>query len=195
MRAAIDTLVALATKHRLVCIQYRKLSNQAPTMRVVEPYRFVESPSTGSMMIQCWQVKPAPDAPERPCWKNFLVDGIEDVSDGGDEFKPRRPLALAWGEVTDFMQQREIGIARSKIAEEYRRQFLAAIRDGRLDDDERRQLEELSDELPTAKKKVIHAQVFQDCLFDVLLDHKVDAEEDEFLSEVRSFMDSLGWSP
>jgi hypothetical protein len=43
--------------------------------------------------------------------------------------------------------------------------------------------------------KVIHAQVFSEVLFDVLLDHQISEDEDEFLSNVRGFMDTVGWSP
>lgn len=191
MATCLDTLIELAGKHRLACITYRKLSELEMTRRTVEPYRLLDHGD--ALYVQCWQVDPCCD---EPSWRTFRCDGIIEVEDGGEEFEPRRAISMIAGEVNSLMEQQVEGKLRRKKSEgDYRDAFIDAIRDRRLNDREKTRLENMCEKISTAQRKVVHAQVFQEVLFDVLLDHKISDEEDEFLSEVRSFMNECGWAP
>ena len=185
----IDTLVSLAEAGRLAQIQYQKLNERCPSNRIVEPYRLLEH--EGQLSLHAWQLRPPINADT--CWRTFRCDRIVDVCDGGDFFKPRRPVTIHTGECAEFMTlfRRKPKTAMDK----YRDYLFKAIRDRLFSDEEQMEAGDLAHHVSTAQMKVVHAQVFSEILFDILLDHAIDQSEDDFLASVRSFMDAAGWSP
>lgn len=188
-RHCIDTIVSLAAAHRLAKIWYCKLTENRTTERLIEPYRFLEHED--NLMIQSWQIRP-------PCetevsWRTFRCDCIRDVSDGGAEFTPRRPVELHTGTVDSFMSL--FTKRREKPAAKYRDYLIRAIRDQHLSEREKTEAENLAQKVATKDLKVIHAQVFSEVLFDALLDHSIAEEEEAFIEDVRGFMEQIGWAP
>lgn len=192
MNDAITTIVALANRQRLVRIWYQKINESSPKPRVIEPYRFVER--SGTLNIHAWQINPAPKRPADECWRCFCIDRISDVSDGGGEFKPRRQVKMADGEVMEWQQL--FGKKRkADFVGRYREYLRKAVADYALTEEETEKAADLAEGIATADIRVVHCQVFEEVLFDLLLDHEIDHEEDEFLDQVRSFMNRVGWAP
>jgi hypothetical protein len=185
----VNTLVALAEQHRTATILYRKLNERTATVRIIEPYRLLEHDD--QLSLHAWQLRPPVNADL--CWRTFRCDRIEDISDGGEFFKPRRPVTIHTGECSELMS-----LFREKpktAVDRYRDYLFKAIRDRLFTDEERSDAENFAQKVSTTQMKVVHAQVFSEVLFDVLLDHHISDDEDEFLSNVRGFMDTVGWSP
>lgn len=184
----LDSIVALAHAHRTARIFYQKLHQKQSTQRTIEPYHFLSHGSV--LMLMSWQVDPCVG---EPCWRNFRADRIMDVSDGGGVFRPRRNISICDGEVQEFAEFCKH--KKHDPIDNYRRYMLKAIGDGKLTEQERIEAGNLAHQLDTKQLKLVHAQIFQEALFDVLLDHQITDEEDEFLSKLREFMDEIGWSP
>lgn len=189
-RECIDTIVALAERNRLTRIWYQKLSESAVTVRVIEPYQFLESQS--SLCIRGWQVSP-PCEGEEESWRCFRCDRILDVSDGGGTFEPRRPVSLAGGQIDPFLSTRRR--AKAKPQDAYRKFLLDAIRDHQLTEREQTQAGNLAEKVATKDLKVVHAQVMAEVLMDALMDFSISEEEEAFLDQVRGFMETVGWAP
>jgi hypothetical protein len=199
----IDTIVALAERNRLARIWYQKLGMDSTTIRLVEPYSFVES-QAGALCVRTWQVDPTCDG--GVSWRCFRADRITDVSDGGMTFEPRCRVDLALGIVRTFangggLKKEELedagapGAAPADPVTAYRDFLISAVRDRHFDERERTAAENLANKVPTYAMKVVHSQVFADVLFDALLDHRIDEAEEAFIDDVRGFMETIGWAP
>lgn len=195
----IDTIVALAERQRLARLWYQKLGMESTTIRLVEPYNFVES-QAGALCVRTWQVDPTCGG--GVSWRCLRADRITDVSDGGAAFEPRCRIDLTLGIVSQFSKKEEREDATDAPetvpvdpVTAYRDFLMSAVRDQHLDDKERMVAENLANKVPTYAMKVVHSQVFADVLFDALLDHRIDEAEEKFIDEVRGFMETIGWAP
>lgn len=189
---ALRTMAALVKHGTAPKILYQKLSEKTGTWRIVEPYRLVESGSDG-VCLHCWQLDP--DTGEPVSWRMFRIDRIVDVLETDIKFEPRRPMSFTEGLLHSFQALCEEPKRKTSPVTEYREQLLSTIADGSITDTERTNCVNMSESISTKQRKVVHAQVFQQVLFDVLLDGSITDKEDEFLSDVRSLLDELGWSP
>ena len=187
----LGELIGLARRQRVALLEYLKPGEHDSTERHVEPYRLQESAGE-NLMVQCWQIKPSTG--DRCKWRNFRIDRIVGVRDAGVGFKPRCPVTLADGEVTDFKWGHEpaqslgAGAAYFKFIE-------TAMLDGKITGDELYRAREMARGIPVDELRGLHAQVFRNVLDEVLQDTAVSDREVRYLSGVRQFLSALGWAP
>jgi predicted DNA-binding transcriptional regulator YafY len=98
-RRLLDQLVKLAEGNRLVMLSYAKPGEAVSTDRLVEPYHLQES-GAEKLMVRCWQLEPP--IVDRAKWRNFRLDRILRLADGGSTFQPRCPVTIHCGEVSPF---------------------------------------------------------------------------------------------
>jgi len=183
-------IVRFAESRRLTCIAYQKPGEWSDTQRFVEPYRLQES--TASLMVQCWQVDPAIE--DRCKWRNFRIDRISSVCDGGRTFEPRIPITLGTGEVTAFEWGHEPAVILGPAAE-YFNFVESAMLDGLVTADEFAKAQELGGRVSMDERRGAHARVFANVLQEVLQDSAVSDKEAAYLAKVRAFLSRLGWAP
>lgn len=183
-------IVRLAGARRVVCLAYQKPGEWSDTRRFVEPYRLQES--TASLMVQCWQLDPTIE--DRCKWRNFRIDRITSVGDGGRAFEPRIPITLGAGEVTAFAWGHEPAVTQGAAAEYFN--FLeSSLLDGLVSQDELERARALGARVEPDERRGVHARVFANVLQEVLQDAAVSDREAQYLAGVRSFLATLGWAP
>jgi hypothetical protein len=143
-------------------------------------------------MVQCWQLRP--ETTDHTKWRNFRVDRITSVRDGGGAFVPRIPVTLCDGEVTAFEWGHEPAVTLGPGAE-YFNYLEAAMLDGVVSPDELAIARELGMRVPDAERRGVHARVFANVLQEVLQDSEVSEREIAYVAGVRKFLDALGWAP
>lgn len=186
----LDTIVSLARSGRTSRIFYQKIGQKIPHPRVIEPYHLISHEEI--LMVRSWQVDPEVEGTH--CWRNFRIDRIKDVSDGGVTYAPRTAVTICDGDVREFAASHKKSVRTDPVAI-YRAHLLEAISDKALTELEVQRAQDLARKLPKKKIKLVHTQVFAEVLFDVLLDHDISDDEDDFLGSLRSFMDTVGWAP
>jgi hypothetical protein len=195
----VHELVRLAEAGRTVRLTYRRPGEGAAGDYVVEPYRFHHGPH--GAVLHAWQLEPPPGRSEG--WRDFRLDRVTSVSDGGSPFQPRAPVTLA-GDLPspapatggpDFKGFGERPIAAMGDAENYFRQIEGAMLDGRVTEEEMALAEALRDRVEVHERKAAHARVFASVLHEVLQDGRISHREELYLRNVRAFLDRLGWAP
>src|SRR5436190_15771464 len=92
MNEKLEQLSKLAQARRVARVTYKRPGEPAPHDYVVEPYRLQRT--TGGPAVHAWQLSPSPP-PDRPDgWRDFRLDRVTLVADGGRAFQPRMPVTL-----------------------------------------------------------------------------------------------------
>jgi hypothetical protein len=186
----IQFIVDCAAQRRLIRLVYQKVEDTSGIERLVEPYRFQES--HGNLMLQCWQRDP--ESTDYTCWRNFRLDRILELGDGGATFEPRCDVTICRGEVHAF----EMGvepIQTSGPTVDYGSFVERAMLDGRLTAAEAGEAEQLKGQLGIGDVRAAHARAFLNVLQEVLKDGVVTDVEEEYLGRARRFLKRLGWAP
>jgi predicted DNA-binding transcriptional regulator YafY len=186
----VAKLIELALANRLVRLTYRKAAEEAPTDRLVEPYR--TSHNDNSMIIRCWQA--APVVVDGVQWRWFRADRIVKVTDGGQNFLPRCPIQLSVDELRQFNQQRELE-SQAEAVEKYFRYVEKAMMDGCFSPDEIAVARELAMSVPPGKLKVVHGHIFISVLNELLIDGELTPKEERHLGKIKAALGELGWTP
>lgn len=217
---ALNEIIRLARDRRVVRLGYKRAGETAPTEYLVEPYRLHDA-ATGPA-VQCWQLSPAPEG--RSPWRDFRLDRITSVADGGGTFEARAAVTLGT-ELAPFGERRitagdpptaavvtsaEGAIASAPAsftrwghrqigslgpAGEYFHQLEAAMLDGQVTADEMAVAAELSNRVPPDQRKAVHARVYANVLHEVLEDGRIAHREELYLARVRELLVRLGWAP
>jgi hypothetical protein len=186
-RQTLDYIRRSGASQRCVLIDYEKLGGER-SRRVVEPYLFQHSGD--NLMVCCWQVNP--DCGEDDAWRNFRIDRITAVADGGVAYTPRRAVNLA--EAREFAMDVQPGGTLDSV-NEYFSHVWAAMGDARFTVVERDRAAELAARLSPAQVRAVHAQLLRDALQECLLDGEITDYEMEFLEKARRFLKRVGWVP
>lgn len=184
----LSALQQLGESQRLAVIDYQKPGALELTRRWVEPYQLQHTDS--ALMVLCWQVDP--QTMERTSWRNFRIDRMRGVWDGGRVFVPRMPVTLHHGESRAFRfgHQGELSAVNDYF------QFLeTAMLDGKISQRELGRAEELGRLLSVDQVRAVHAQIFAGILREVLIDGMLDDREAAYLVTVRKMLKKLGYSP
>src|SRR5215218_5388086 len=92
MNDKLKQLSALAESRRVARLTYKRPGEFAPHDYLVEPYRLQRTP--GGVAVHAWQLSPPPqDRPDG--WRDFRLDRVTLVADGGQTFRPRMPVTIA----------------------------------------------------------------------------------------------------
>lgn len=186
----LSALCGLAEKSRVAFLLYRKPGEDGCTERHVEPYRLQES--GGNLMVQTWQLKPA--IGDRTKWRNFRIDRIQSVADGGSTFSPRCPVTIHLGEVNAFEWGHD-PVQTLGPAVEYQQCIEDAMLDNRVTPSEIAQAKTIGIKLSLAQLRGVHGQVYCNILQEVLRDGEISQQENEYLAGVRMVLAKLGWEP
>jgi hypothetical protein len=197
---AVYEVARLAEAGRVVRLTYRRPGEGGAGDYLVEPYGLHRGAS--GPVLHAWQLEPAPQG-RTDGWRDFRLDRITAVSDGGRTFEPRAPVTAARdlpspGPATggpDFKGFGDRPIAAMGDAEDYFRQLEEAMLDGRVTEEEMALAEALRDRVDVHERKAAHARVFASVLHEVLQDGRISHREELYLRNVRAFLDRLGWAP
>ena len=197
---SVHEVARLAGAGRVVRLTYRRPGEGAAGEYLVEPYRFHDG--AGGPALHAWQLEPAPEG-RAEGWRDFRLDRVTSVSDGGRTFEPRAPVTVARdlpapGPATGgpgFKGFGERPIAAMGDADAYCRQIEEAMLDGRVTEEEMALAEALRDRVEIDERKAAHARVFASVLHEVLQDGRISHREELYLQNVRAFLDKLGWAP
>ena len=187
----LSELVGLSSKCRTALIHYLKPGEDRFTERHIEPYRLQETGS-GNLMVQCWQLNPI--ILDHHKWRNFRLDRIIRIADGGSTFTPRCAVTICDGEVRAFEWGHDPAQTLGPAAE-YFQYIEQSMLDGRITPDEIKRARELALPLSVDQRRGMHAQIFSNVLQEVLQDSDVSEKEARYLSGVREFLSVLGWAP
>jgi predicted DNA-binding transcriptional regulator YafY len=213
-RRVLESLVDFTRKRRLVKLTYVKLGEITHTIRVVEVYHLLEA-STG-LLVYCAQVNPQPD--DRP-WRNFRLDRIIAVEDGGNTYSARMPTSIDQGELRNFWTVKDqeesgqtptgdslsINLSATKgevtlktgptHVDRYVSSFLEKLDDSKLQARDRSELGTLAANLKKAQVKVAHARILAHLLDDLASDGDISAADNRLIKRVMSAMYEIGWAP
>jgi hypothetical protein len=213
MRDKLEQIAALAGRRRLARLSYRRPGEGAAAHYVVEPYRIQRT--GGGPSVHAWQVSPQPDG-RADGWRDFRLDRITEVADGGATFVPRMPVELggaggvggaggagagggtgdaAAGHGSYFHGWGERQIAAMGPAEDYFRQVETSMLDAKVTPEEMELARSLGDRVGPHERKAVHARVYANVLHEVLQDGKIMHREELYLKQVREFLEQLGWAP
>jgi predicted DNA-binding transcriptional regulator YafY len=182
------SIVNLAKANRTTRISYHRMGHHQPASRIIEPYHLIQHGN--ALMVHAWQLEPTITD---PCWKNFRLDRITEVTNGGQEFSPRCKVTIADTNVDQII---DVHVKRrNDPADRYRQFLLGAASNHRLSEDEMHRATDLARKLTESQIKLVHSQVYAEVLSDIVLDHQVSENEEHFLVNLRSFMQKLGWAP
>ena len=216
----LDDITRLARERRVTRLGYKRAGDAVPTEYLVEPYRLHDA-ATGPA-VQCWQLSPPPEG--RSPWRDFRLDRITSVADGGRTFEARAAVTLGtelapFGErkitAPDASTGAAVTAADSALtasgtrfsrwghrqigslgpAAEYFHQLEAAMLDGQVTADEMAVAEALSNRIPPDQRKAVHARVYANVLHEVLEDGRIAHREELYLGKVRELLVRLGWAP
>jgi hypothetical protein len=200
----VSALIDLAGNNRVARIEYLKFGSRGSAVRFVEPYDLFGSEIS---VVRCWELEPN----EGPVgWRNLRLDRIENVSDGGRSFEPRRQITIhgngsggasaAAGEhrnegpVPVRIERAESDLSPAALA--YRAMLERCVISGNLaagavSGNGHR----AGDGLDEQQRRAIHARVFASALNEAALDGIVTDAEEKYLREVQQFLGTLGWAP
>ena len=216
----LKEITRLARDRRVVRLAYRRAGETAATEYLVEPYRLYDA-ATGPA-VQCWQLSPPPEG--RTPWRDFRVDRVTSVADGGRTFQARAAVQLGtelapFGErkitardagadapitstqntvtaaPTSFNRWGHRQIGSLGPAGEYFHHLEAAMLDGQVSADEMAVASDLSARVPPDQRKAVHARVYANVLHEVLEDGRIAHREELYLAQVRELLLRLGWAP
>jgi len=196
----LPEIVRLAEAGRVVRLGYRPPGDFPVSDYTIEPYAIHHGPA--GIALRAWKLGSGA-AGGTPGWRDFRLDRIVSVADGGSAFSPRVPVtigrdAAAQGPFaggTPFKGFSEQPIARMGDAEDYFRQIETAMLDGKISEEEMTLAQSLRDRVEIHERKAAHARVFANVLHEVLQDGRITHREELYLANVRAFLDRLGWAP
>lgn len=212
MNEKLEQLWKLAHARRVARVTYKRPGEPAPHDYLVEPYRLQRT--AGGPAVHAWQLSPPPQAGSDG-WRDFRLDRVTLVADGGRAFQPRMPVTLpqevgaaaprpdpiggappitgraaesfdAWGERP---------VARMGAAEDYFRYLEDAMLDAKVTPDEMTLARSLGDRVEPHERKAVHARVYANVLHEVVQDARISHREEIYLRTVREFLEKLGWAP
>ncbi|HSH96637.1 MAG TPA: WYL domain-containing protein [Roseimicrobium sp.] len=199
-------IVDLASRRRLIALEYEKPWEDTTTRRVVEPYQLQQS--SDNLMLLCWQIDPPMS--EQEAWRHFRLDRIVDLGDGGSEFEPRTPITICSGEVHEFVMGRTptssespappppdpLSIAGLSLPT---RQYLVCLRniiaDKLVTPAEMERAKARRAACTDAEIKTAHAKLFSEALAEALMDGELSGSEECYLRRVRGLLKLLGYAP
>lgn len=193
----IPEIVRLAEEGRAVRVGYQRPGEPAAAEYLVEPYGFHRSHA--GPVLHAWQLEPARDGPDG--WRDFRLDRITSVSDGGRSFEPRIPVTAGHdapqpaGGGRSFTGFGDRPIAAMGDTEDYFRQIESAMLDGNITDAEMALAEGLGERVEIHQRKAAHARVLVSVLQEILQDGRISHREELYLRNVRTFLERLGWAP
>ena len=206
-RETLEQIAALADARRLARISYRRPGDFAPQEFLVEPYR-LQRTASGAAAVHAWQV--SPELEGRPeAWRDFRLDRITAVEDGGHVFAPRIPVTLAQelpaagaggtggapAVAAGFHWWGARPVASMGPAEDYFRHLETSMLDAKVTRDEMTLARSLGDRVEAHERKAAHARVYANVLHEVLQDGRISHREELYLKNVREFLEQLGWAP
>jgi hypothetical protein len=221
MNDKLKQIAALAQSRRVARLTYKRPGEFTPHDYLVEPYRLQRTP--GGLAVHAWQLSPPPQA-GRDGWRDFRLDRITLVADGGQAFQPRMPLTLpqeAGGPAPAaghpavpappnpvggpapitgrspeaFHEWGERPVAKMGPAEDYFRYLEDAMLDAKVTPEEMTLARSLGDRVEPHERKAVHARVYANVLHEVVQDARISHREEIYLRTVRDFLEKLGWAP
>lgn len=202
----LRTLQQCAEQNLMAVIVYRKPGESWRTERLVEPYQLTYSGP--NLIVLTWQFDPELD---HPGWRNFRVDRIQTAANSGKRFRPRIPVTLHTGEVTQFemrdnkeLEQQMLASGQLQVHEltpppslqqQYAQALENALYDGIVSETESKRLMKLQKKLDAQQMKSTHAQVYANTINEITIDGRVSDEEESLLENMRVFLTGLGWCP
>jgi predicted DNA-binding transcriptional regulator YafY len=183
-------LTECARARRLILLEYLKAGEAACSRRLVEPYVLQEYDD--NLMVQCWQLDPAIHDPLK--WRNFRLDRVKNMADGGATFEPRARITICDGDVGEWSMESEPDLLETPTMR-YRRFVESAMLDGRLNQGELNEALRIRAPISREQARAVHAMVLRDVLSEVLKDEQISNAEVEYLARVRAFLKQLGWAP
>lgn len=199
----LKSILRLAQDRRVLRLGYKSPGEATTTEYLVEPYRLHRTPNGPA--LHGWQLEPAPAG--RSPWRDFRLDRVTSVADGGRTFEPRIPVTahlenesgnsdpLTGSMHALFHQWSERPVDAAGPAEEYYRQLETAMLDGQVTREEMKLAEELARRVEPEERKAVHARVFANVLNEVLQDRRIAHREELYLKQVRRLLSDLGWAP
>lgn len=185
----LDYLCEMGRVSRRVGIHYQKYGGEQ-SRRIVEPHQLQRNGD--ALMVVCWQFDP--DIGGSDGWRNFRVDRVLSVGDGGSHFTPRCTLNLDVQTARQFSMDYVPGGSCLEMNVYY--EFVgAAMADRKFTADERVRAEELAARLSPAQVRAVHAQTMRDVLQECLMDGEISDTEADYLESVRRFLKRVGWAP
>jgi hypothetical protein len=192
--ATIKAIQAAGAAACMVQIKYRKPGDTWVTDRTVEPYDFEKS--WESLIVLTWQVSPVIDG---DAWRHFRVDRIVSITPTGKPFKPRKPITVHSGAVGRFdidkPDYNSKAPSKPSIEQQYATELREALADGDLNVAELDRLITLNQMIDRRRLAGLHAQHYAQALMDLSLDGVLDDVEENRLTNIRIFLDQLGWTP
>jgi hypothetical protein len=217
MNEKLEQLSKLAQARRVARVTYKRPGEPAPHDYLVEPYRLQRT--TGGPAVHAWQLSPAPQA-GNDGWRDFRLDRVTLVADGGRAFQPRMPVTLpqevggAGGSAgasrpdpiggappitgraaETFDAWGERPVAKMGPAEDYFRHLEGAMLDAKVTPDEMTLARSLGDRVEPHERKAVHARVYANVLHEVVQDSRISHREEIYLRTVREFLEKLGLAP
>lgn len=188
----ISTMIECASDSCLAVLFYRKgVTKTSLKPRLIEPYSFAQGKQ--DLMIKAFQLNRAGDTGESG-WRFFMSHKVEAVEKTNVRFKPRRPITLPTGEVTESYGRSEHWEADGRRI--YRDFVGDALADGKLDPGEIFDIEGIRQKhrLTDDDIRYVHASVYQRCLGAVLDDGFVTEDEVEQIRFLHRALRCLGWA-
>ncbi|HEX7009045.1 MAG TPA: WYL domain-containing protein [Phycisphaeraceae bacterium] len=174
----VERLAQLAHQRRLAKLVYQRPALTDLRPRWVEPYSLAEGRST--LLVLCYQVRPEQTAG----WKNFRIDRIISVEDGGRTFLPRAPITLSPDQV----------VRRAKPFADYAQRLEEIAIKGRFTQRDFDELYPLAQKMPPRQLRWLHADLLRDVLEEVLIDDVLTDSDARYLHRLSAFLKRLGWS-
>lgn len=161
------------------------------TPRLVEPYQlFFNGPN---LIVLTWQVEPAV---EGDAWRHFRVDRIIAIENSSRQFEPRTTITLGTGAVRQFVMGEEPAKpVKENMQDHYARYLEDVLMDGDLSQDELTRVVRVSSLLTRPQIKAVHAQVYASLLNELARDGDISEDEEAVLSNMRIFLEQIGWCP
>lgn len=179
-----EELARLAEMRRTARIRYRRPRGGPAACRVVEPYQLLEEDA--HLLLHAWQVEPKLGS---HAWRNFRIDRIVEVSDGGDSFEPRCVVTLRRG-MLDAIDE---GVASDQADATER--YACCLEQALLDGVDLNQAKSLASELLPSQLRAVHGRVFASVVQEVALDQEMWPLGMDYLGDVRESLGALGWAP
>ena len=221
MESIVRELMGLTERRRVARIGYRRVGQATETEFVVEPRRLHRTPA--GLTLHARQLSPPPEV-GRDGWRDFRVDRITSVTDDGGTISqfstgagagagdggappaaapaadakikgPPVAAPAAEGRFDVFDGWGEQQIASMGPAEDYFRHVESAMFDGKVTPDELSLAEALRDRVESHERKAVHARVYANVLHEVIQDSRISHREEQYLQNVKAFLDRLGWAP
>ncbi len=190
----LRSLCDLAKARNTALITYKKPGENWITERNVEPYS-LSMTGQDAFIVLTWQVAPSC---EEPSWRNFRIDRITSVKNAGVIFHPRAPVTIDDGELRKFIfdeAPRGKGKSPPSPQEKYFKYVEKAMLDGQMTKREITHAKKLSAGLRAGQLRSVHASAYGNLIAEITMDGEISDDEEELLTNMRVFLNELGWAP